>query len=82
MPLPNEEATPPVTKMYFVSPTTIMFLSLYILVLAIVNGYFRLKKRKIIKKKKTWKFSFAPFSLFSMFSKHFSLNLHTKQTCV
>ena len=32
MPLPNDEATPPVTKMYFVSPTTIMFLSLYFLV--------------------------------------------------
>lgn len=27
IPLPNEEATPPVTKMYFVSPTTILFLS-------------------------------------------------------
>lgn len=87
MPLPNDEATPPVTKMYFVSPTTIMFLSLYFLVLFLSDLKFsllvresRLKKRKIIKKKKRQPLSFAPFSHFSMFSKHFSLNLHTKET--
>jgi len=29
IPLPNEEATPPVTKIYFVSPTAILFLNVF-----------------------------------------------------
>ena len=35
MPLPNEEATPPVTKIYLVSPTVILFLIVFIIRIAL-----------------------------------------------
>ena len=46
IPFPKEEATPPVTKIYFVSPTAITVLIVFTLVVS-----YELKKRKIIKKR-------------------------------
>ena len=67
MPLPSEEATPPVTKMYFVSPTIIMFLYLvYSLCFTTeqeVPIAFLLKKRKSKKKGGEPKYFMITFSL-------------------
>ena len=53
IPFPNEEATPPVTKIYFVSPTAITVLIIVYLVV-----FYELKNRKIIKKEEVYRFSF------------------------
>ncbi|GCB33743.1 hypothetical protein KGMB02408_06880 [Bacteroides faecalis] len=57
IPFPNEEATPPVTKIYFVSPTAITVLIIVYLVV-----FYELKNRKIIKKRGSMLF-FVPTNL-------------------
>ena len=52
IPFPKEEATPPVTKIYFVSPTAITVLIIFTLVVS-----YELKKRKIIKKEEECRLS-------------------------
>ena len=67
MPLPSEEATPPVTKMYFVSPTILCFLyliySLYFTIWQETSDASCLKKRKNTKKEGERKYFVPTFSL-------------------